>query len=31
MKGELDGEIMKEFAVSRAKSYSHLTDNNDKG
>ena len=30
MKDELGGKIMKEFASSRAKTYSHLRDNNDK-
>ena len=28
MKNELGGEIIKEFAVLRAKACSHLTDNN---
>ena len=29
MKDELGRKIMKEFAASRAKRYSYLTDNND--
>ena len=29
MKGELGGQIMKEFVGLRAKTYSYLTDNND--
>ena len=30
MKDELGGKIMKEFAALRAKTWSYLTDNNDK-
>ena len=29
MKNELGGQIMKEFVVLRAKTYSYLKDNND--
>ena len=29
MKDELDAKIMTEFSVSRAKTYSYLTDNNE--
>ena len=29
IKDELDGEIMKEFVVLRAKKYGHLKDNNE--